>query len=424
MRQLSIEEARGIALTAQGFADPRPPKVGRAQLRRAIGRLGVLQLDSVNVLCRSHYLPLFARLGPYSRATLDDMAWGKRRDLFEYWGHRASLLPMELYPLMRWKMQAAARHRWVNDIRRWRENLDPGMYGAPWAVFEGMIRLGADAPAVIDEVKRIVAKRGPIDAGSLDLVVQRRLEQGGLWNWHDGKVALEWLFYLGTVTVAARRGFERLYALTEDVLPAKVLAAPVPSAANAQRELVRIAAQAQGVATEIDLRDYFHLPPAQAKVAITELVDGGELTKVRVDGLGKPAYLWNGAQARPVAARALLSPFDSLIWNRDRTELLFGFHYRISIYLPAAKRTHGYFVLPFLLGDRIVARVDLKADRANGSLVVPVVTGEPGIDKKTVAAELAEELRQMAQWLELGRVAVSGLGDLAGPLAAAVGAQS
>jgi hypothetical protein len=419
---ISADEARRMALVAQGFAEPRPSgRVDARHLRRVIDRVGVLQLDSVNVLCRSHYLPVFSRLGPYPRAVLDRMAWGNPRELFEYSAHKASLLPVQSHPLQRWRMEAALRHLWGGDLKRWRSVLDPAILLAPWAVIEGMWRLAAEQPDLVDDVLAIVTERGPVSAGDVGITAERRLQQGGLWNWNDVKVALEWLFYCGTVTTATRRNFERIYDLTERVVPAEILSRPTPNRADAQRELMRIAARAYGIATERELRDYFHLPAAHSKARVAELVESGELLPVRVEGLAQRMYRWSGARALDaVHARALLSPFDSLIWSRDRTLRLFDFHYRIGIYTPAAKRTHGYYVLPFLLGDRLVARVDLKADRQASTLVVPEAHLEPGNRGSMVAAELADELWSMATWLELDHVVVKNRGDLSRPLTRAV----
>jgi uncharacterized protein YcaQ len=421
--RLPTGEARRIALAAQGFAGARrSANPGRPDLRRVIDQVAVLQLDPVNVLCRAHYLPLFARLGPYPRGLLDDLAWGgPKRELFEYWAHKASLLPLRLQPLLRWRMRAAADHVWGGDLRKWRSLLDPALLLAPWAVIEGMWRLAAARPQLLDEVLAVVTERGPVQAAELGLAVERRLRQGGLWNWHDGKVALEWLFYSGTVTIARRHDFDRVYDLTERVLPATVLAEPTPTQDDAQRELTRIAARAYGIATEAQLRRYFHLPAEHSKARVAELVAAGELTPVRVEAVPQQMYLWPpAATPRAVRARALLSPFDSLIWDRDRTLQLFDFHYRISLYTPAAKRTHGYYVMPFLLGERLVARVDVRADRGQSVLRVPEANGEPGQATAEVAAELAEELRLMATWLELERVVVDGRGDLGPALSRAV----
>jgi uncharacterized protein YcaQ len=390
--------ARRIALAAQGFADPRPAGgIGTRQLRRTVDRLGVVQIDSVNVLSRSHYVPFFSRLGPYPREALDALSNG-RHDLFEFWAHEASFLPVRLQPQLRWRMAAAEDHAWGN-----------------------MVRLQRERPGYVREVLDRVREEGPLRASQL--LEPRPDRPGSMWNWHAGKVALEWLFFTGVLTARARTaGFERVYDLTERVLPPAVVLAPTPDRADAVRELVRTASRALGVATETDLRDYFRLPPADARTAIAELVEEGGLQPVEVDGWGRPAWLDPQARRpRWIRARALLSPFDSLVWERPRVERIFDFRYRLEIYTPAAKRVHGYYVLPFLLGDRLVGRVDLKADRQAGVLRVQAAYAEPGVDPGEVAAALAAELRLMADWMALERVAVNGAGDLAPPLTLAVG---
>jgi uncharacterized protein len=427
--QVPVEEARRIALAAQGFCGPRPARVEAADLRRAIDRVAVLQLDAVNVLCRSHYLPLFARLGPYPQVALDEMAWGDgRHELFEFQAHAASLLPVGTYPLLRWRMDAAARWVWEGWLSRpragWRETWDPAIQ-APWAVIEGMMRIARERPDLVDDVLAVVAARGPVAARDASPDGQPRrgpeAEGGRMWNWKDAKIALEWLFCAGRVTTTTRRHFERIYDLTERVLPPVVLAAPVPSPEDAQRELVRIAARAQGIASERHLADYFHLPPQVTRARVAELVEAGELVPARVDGVSKPMYRWSWAEAPSrVRARALLSPFDSLIWDRQRTLELFGFHYRISIYSRAEERAHGYYVMPFLLDDRLVARIDLKADRAALALLVPSAHAEPGVRPADVVRALAAELRLMASWLKLERVVASRVGDLGAALANAI----
>jgi hypothetical protein len=427
--EMSLAEARRLALAAQGFARPRPGRVDARQLRRVVDQLGALQLDPVNVVCRSHYLPVFARLGPYPRRSLDRMSWGAPgvRALFEYWGHQASLLPLRLHPLLRWRMQAAQRQVWGDDLRRWRSWLEPGMNLAPWAVISGMSRIAVERPELVDEVHALVTERGPVAAASALPDGHPHGDgsdagTGTMWNWRNAKIVLEWLFYLGTVTTATRRGFERLYDLTERVLPVEVLAAPTPAPEDAQRELIRIAARACGVATERELRRYFHLPAEAAKVRVRELVDAGELALARVEGGAPPMYRWTAAPApAPVRARALLSPFDSLIWDRDRVSRVFDFQYKISIYTPAAQRAHGFYVMPFLLGERLVARLDLRADRERSALLVPAAHAEPGMATAEVAAELAEELRLLAGWLELDRVQVQDRGDLAPFVSRAIG---
>jgi uncharacterized protein len=397
--RLSAGLARRIALAAQGFADPRPGgEVGTRQLRRTVERLGVVQIDSVNVLSRSHYLPFFSRLGPYPRTALDALS-NRRHDLFEYWAHEASFLPVRLQPLLRWRMAAAEEHAWGN-----------------------MVRLQRERPGYVREVHDRVREGGPLRASQL--IEPRPDRPGSMWNWHAGKVALEWLFFTGALTARARTaGFERVYDLTERVLPPEVVQAPTPDRPDAVRALVGTAARALGVATETDLRDYFRLPVADARTAIAELVEGGELQPAQVEGWDRPAWLDPGARRpRWVRARALLSPFDSLVWERPRVERIYGFRYRLEIYTPAAKRVHGYYVLPFLLGDRLVGRVDLKADRQAGVLRVQSAHAERGVDAAEVAEALAAELRLMADWMALEQVAVTGGGDLAPALAGAVAA--
>ena len=394
VERLPAALARRIALAAQGFADPRPTSaVGTRQLRRMTDRLAVVQIDSVNVLSRSHYLPAFSRLGPYPRAALDELA-SRRRHIFEYWAHEASYLPVRLQPHLRWRMAAAEQHAWGN-----------------------MVRLQREQPGYVAEVLERVRQDGPLKAS--ELAEPRPHRPGTMWNWHAGKVALEWLFFTGELTARSRTtGFERVYDLTERVLPREVIEAPTPDPADAVRELVRTAARALGVATERDLRDYFRLPVAAARTAIEELADVGELLPAEVLGWGARAWLDPEAhRPRWIRARALLSPFDSLVWERPRVERIFGFRYRLEIYTPAHKRVHGYYVLPFLLGDQLVARVDLKADRQAGVLRVQAAHGEEGIDRRLVAVALADELRLMADWLELDDVDVLDRGDLAGALA-------
>jgi uncharacterized protein len=285
-----------------------------------------------------------------------------------------------------------------------------------WGSISRIIR---ERPDFVAETFALVRDQGPIrgrDTGS----VRPPPREGHMWNWHEGKVALEHLFFTGRVAAARRVNFERLYDTIDRVLPAAILQAPTPDPEDAQRELVRIAAQALGVAAEPDLGDYFRLPRTASKARVAELVDAGELMPVEVDGWGVPAYLWPDARRpRKVNARALLSPFDSLIWFRQRTDRLFGFRYRIEIYTPAPKRIYGYYVLPFLLGDQLVARVDLKSDRQRGALLVQGAFAEEGVDTGHVAAELAAELRLVADWLDLPEVVVGSNGDLAAKLAAA-----
>jgi uncharacterized protein YcaQ len=394
---LSAAQARRIALAAQGFADPAPRGTpGIRALRRVLGRVGLLQIDSVNVLVRSHYLPLFSRLGAYPPALLERAAYRSPRELFEYWGHEASLLPVTTQPLLRWRMARAESDAWAR-----------------------MRRIQADRPGFVDEVRALVAARGPVGAG--EIAEPRAGRAGPWWDWDDTKTALEWLFYTGEITTASRRGFERLYDLTERVLPAPVLAAPTPEPAAAHRGLVRIAARALGVATERDLRDYFRLSVADARAAVAALAEDGELVPVRVEGWRPAAYLDPAARLpRRVPAATLLSPFDSLVWDRSRTERVWDFRYRLEIYTPAHKRVHGYYVLPFLLGEHLVARVDLKSDRAAGVLRVPGAHLEHGHAAEPVAAALGPALHRLAAWLGLAGVAPPVDGDLAVPLSRAL----
>ena len=394
VERLPAALARRIALAAQGFADPRPASgIGTRQLRRMTERLSVIQIDSVNVLSRSHYLPAFSRLGAYPRAALDELT-ARRHVVFEYWAHEASFLPVRLQPFLRWRMAAAEQHAWGN-----------------------MVRIQRERPGFVADVLERVRTTGPLKAS--DLAEGPRPDRpGSMWNWHDGKVALEWLFFTGQITATHRTtAFEKVYDLTERVLPPEILQTPTPEPADAVRELVRTAARALGVATERDLRDYFRLSPSAARTAIAELADAGELLPADVAGWGAPAWLDPDARRpRWIRARALLSPFDSLVWERPRVERIFGFRYRLEIYTPAAKRVHGYYVMPFLHGDQLVARVDLKADRQAGVRRVQAAHGEEGIERSLVADALLDELRLMADWLELDDVDVLDRGDLAGDL--------
>jgi uncharacterized protein len=396
---LSKAEARRVALAAQGFADPTPVRPDRRALRRVLDRVGVIQIDSVNVLCRSHYLPLYSRVGPYPQQMLDRAASRAPRLVFEYWAHEACLIPVQTQPYLRWRMDSATDAAWG-----------------------GMRRIARDEPELVAWVLGEVRRLGPLTAGMLDHESPKTQDYGWGWNWSQAKRAIEYLFWAGEVTAAGRRNFERLYDLPERVLPPEVLAVPTPEVEDGHRELVRIAARAHGVATLQCLRDYFRLGVTPTRQAVDELVEEGELVPVRVEGWNRQAYLYRGARVpRRLTVRSLLSPFDSLIWERTRTEALFGFRYRIEIYLPAAKRVHGYYVLPFLLGDELVARVDLKADRQARVLRVQAAWAEPDAPGET-AAQLAAELVVLAVWLGLGDVVVTGRGDLAPALTTALAA--
>ena len=393
---LSLKQARRIVLAAQGFGGERGEQPARRRdLKAMVDRLGVVQIDSVNVVARAHTLPGFSRLGRYDTDDLDQLAYGgRKRSLFEYWGHEASYMPVELQPALRWRMARAARGE---------------------GVYSGLATFGRERGELIGEVRREIADRGPLAASELS---HDHRGEGGWWGWSDGKRAIEWLFWAGEVTTRTRRGaFERVYDLTERVLPRAIVEAPTPDEAEAHRQLVGIAARAMGVATERCLRDYFRLEVADARTAVASLVDSGDLQPVTVEGWSKPGYLARGARIpRRIDARALLAPFDPLVWQRERTEALFGARIRLEIYVPEHKRTHGYYVLPFLLGDTIVGRADLKADRARSTLVVQAAHAEEGVVPDGVVEPLTAELRLMASWLGLEQVEIKGRGDLAAAL--------
>ena len=376
---LSLRTARRIALAAQGFGAPRRPVTGWAPLGRTLDRLALHQIDSVNVLVRAHYLPAFSRLGPYDRALIDRAAWGPKRArrLFEYWAHEASLLPLALHPLLRWRMARAERGE------------------AGW----GHVRaVAAERRAQAEAVLERIRAEGPLAASDFEHGKSR----SGWWEWGTTKRALEWLFWSGRVTTATRRGsFERVYDLSERVIPPAVLALPTPDEAEAHRRLIEISASALGVATAGDLRDYFRLAPEPSRAAIAALVEEGILFPVAVESWRQPAFLHAEARRpRRIAGQALLAPFDPLIWARERAERLFGFRYRIEIYTPAEKRVHGYYVLPFLMDEALAARVDLKADRQAGRLLAKNIHVEPGAPPET-RERLAAELKEMAAWLGL-----------------------
>jgi uncharacterized protein YcaQ len=396
---LTVLQARRIALAAQGFTRPRPGLDGAVTARhlgRVVDRLGFFQIDSVNVLVRAHYMPLFSRLGPYDRELLHRAAGRRPRRLFEYWAHEAALVDVRLWPAFRFRMESRLR-----------------MWGS-------MARIIEDKPELVARVLDEVRANGPLTAREIEHDAPRDKDNWG-WNWSEVKMALEYLFYSGEVTAARRNSaFERVYDLPERVLPPEVVAAQPLAPAEAHRVLVSHAARALGVGTAQCFRDYFRTAPEPTKTAIEELVEAGELVPTVIAGWNRPAYRHRDAvRPRSVDARALLSPFDPLVFERTRAEKLFDFRYRIEIYVPADKRVHGYYVLPFLLGDRLVARVDLKADRQAGALVVHGAWAESHAPERT-ADELAQELGLMARWLGLSSVVPPVKGDLAGELTASL----
>lgn len=408
MDQLTRLQARRIALAAQGFTDRTHATPSLKTLDRTVARTGVLQVDSVNVLQRAHYMPLYSRMGPYDvdllrRATTSTAR--RERTLVEYWAHVQALMPVDLWPLMRHRMEHYRAER-----GKWGFTADPTL-----------------EPRVRDAVR----DRGPVTARDLEaeLSTGPRSRENWGWNWSEARKVLDYLYLVGDVAIAGRNNqFEVVYDLPERVLPAAVLDAPTPTPQEAVTELVRRAARSHGVASLACLADYYRLRlqpaagAASAKVAVDELVEAGELVPVTVQGWKRQAYLHRDARLpRRVAARTLLSPFDPVVWERARAEALFDFFYRIEIYVPQDKRLHGYYVLPFLLGDRLVARVDLKADRATRRLLVPGAFAEVGAPPET-PDQLAAELRRLAGWLGLDDVVVGHRGDLAPALAAAVAA--
>ncbi|WP_295808448.1 winged helix-turn-helix domain-containing protein [uncultured Nitratireductor sp.] len=394
-QRLSPGEVRRIALGAQGFSTAAPKTaVTRQHIKRMLNRTGLLQIDSVNVVARAHFMPLYGRLGPYPVDLLSRAQARKPRMLFEYWAHEASLLPVETQPLMRWRMDRAQRGE---------------------GVYKGLVRFAREKHDFIERIYEQVEGGGPIAASDF----QGESGNGGWWGWSETKKALEWLFWCGRITTHSRRpSFERLYDIPERVLPREVIDTATPREEDAQRALVEIAARALGIASEPDIRDYFRLKPAHSQARVAELVEAGTLMPVEVRGWRHTAYLHKDAQLpRRIDKPALLAPFDPVVWERDRAERIFDFRYRIEIYTPAHKRVHGYYVLPFLLGDRIVARVDLKADRAKRILLVQAAHGEPNAPSHT-AEMLRTELERLARWLDLDSVAVMPRGDLSHPLKA------
>jgi uncharacterized protein YcaQ len=395
--RLTKAQARRIALAAQGMGQTRDGVVTMRQVQSTITRLGQFQIDTVNVVARAHYMPLFTRLGAYDRALLDRAASQPPRRLFEFWGHAASLIDVDLYPFFQFRRDNAYSLTW-GEIRRFVDS----------------------KPQIIEQVKDAVRQLGPVTPRELNFGQDRKTEQWG-WNWSDAKAALEWLYWSGDIAVAGRNTqFEKIYDIPERVIPHEHLGTHVPATHENHVELVRRAGRALGVGTATCLGDYFRTASAPTKAAISELVDTGELIEVEVEGLKDPAYLFAEVKRpRTLTASALVSPFDSLAFDRNRLSWLFDIDYKISIYTPAAQRTHGYYVYLFLLDDQFVARTDLKADRANSTLLVQSAYLEPHAEpmRTRVAQELHQEYARLAEWLGLTTITIVGGGDLAPDLA-------
>lgn len=400
MRTLSVDQARRIALAAQGLTRARPDgRIDQRHVRRVFDAVGVVQLDSVNVCERAHHMLMWARLGPHDRDLLDRYAYRRRpAAVFESWAHQASLVDVGHHRLLRWRMKEAEEGQ----------------------VWKGLGRLADERPAFIDAVRAEIADRGPLAGRDLSEPGRSR---GPWWGWNDTKMALEWLFRVGRLVALRRGNFERVYDLPERVIDASVLEAPSPPAEEAQRALLLRAARHLGVGTLTDIADYHRIRNPVARPRLAELVEDGALEEVAVQGWSAPAYLHPDAVLpRRTSVTTLVSPFDPIVWNRERAERLFGFDYTIEIYVPAPKRRWGYYVLPFLHEDRLRARVDLKADRQEMNLLVQAAWIEPGEEPGAVAEALSAELTALADWLRLERVVVAGRGDLAAELGRSTGA--
>lgn len=386
VRSIPIETARRIALGAQGFGDPKPSgKVDSRHIRRVIDRIGLLQLDSVNVCVRSHYMPLFSRLGPYRQSLIDEYAYQQGK-LYEYWGHEASLLTPDTWPLFQWRMAGAQ----------------------PWKAVREFL---AENSNYLEFIYDQVAESGPISVSDLD---EQGNRTGPWWGYSNGKIALEWLFQIGRISCGNRHNFKRFYDIPRRVLPADVLSSdPVPKT-DAQKELLRRSIRHHGIGTATDIADYYRIKMPDARPLFKELVTAGEIEEVDVPGWRHVAYIDPAAKTpRRITGAALLTPFDPVVWFRDRGERLFDFHYRIEIYVPEPKRVYGYYVMPFMLDGEIVGRVDLKADRRNGKLLAKGSFAEDGVDKVRVAKAMAGEIQSMAEWQGLSEVVVFENGNLA-----------
>lgn len=409
--ELTGGQARRIAIAAQQLASPlpstdpatQPRQVNRGHLTRLLRAIGLLQIDSVNVLARAHLLPIFSRLGPYPSALLQGAAWPIRstdRLLIEAWAHVASLVPVNVQPLLRWRQ-------------------------AQWAARPAprLEAIESRHPGFLDAVLAVLGDRGPSSAGEIERVLQAPGRgTSGWWQWSITKTACEHLFLIGAIGVAHRRGFERCYDLIDRVLPASVSAAPTPPIDEAKRALTALAVRSHGIGTVADIADYYRLSVAGTRTALEELIDSGEILPARVRGWKDPGYLHRDARMpRKVDGAALLCPFDPLVWQRARTERLFDFHYRIEIYTPEPRRRFGYYVFPLLVGERLVGRFDLKADRASSQLLVQASWVQPAADPVDAADAAATELHRMASWLGLTQVVVMPRGDLWRTLAARPG---
>jgi uncharacterized protein len=386
MRRISNDQARRFALGAQGFGEGRATgRVDVRHFRKVVDRVGLIQLDSVNVFSRTHYMPFFSRIGPYDVEALDEWLW-QSGEMFEYWGHEASVIPTAHHRLFRWRMDQNFKWKRLADLEK-------------------------DHPEYLESVYAQVAERGPIRTRDLEAPGER--ESAEMWGWSNGKVALEALFLQGRVTASDRPNFMRMYDLPERVIPAEHLDGPQPGHDESLAELFMLAAGALGVGTADDIADYYRIRMPAARPVIRRLVESGDLVEVEVEGWGKPAYLHPEASLpRWKRGTALLSPFDNLIWYRDRVERIWDFHYRIEIYVPEPKRVFGYYVLPFLLDGDLVARVDLKTDRRTNALQVRGAFAEPDVDQKRVGKELRKELESVASWLDLDDVVVARNGNL------------
>lgn len=390
---LSKQDVKRIAIRAQGLAGERPNKqIGLNDVEASVRSMGLLQIDSVIVCVRSHYMPLFSRLGVYDQELLDQLAY-KEKAVFETWAHAACFVPVEDHRLFRQRMDSSEARRQVAEIIE-------------------------ERPGYMESVLDQIAERGMLTASELDEAGKR---SGPWWGYTTGKIAAEWHFKKGALSIADRKNFARYYDLTERVIPAEHLNGYSPTTKEAHREMVKLAVTAHGVGMVEDFADYYHLKNAQARVAINQLVTAGEVLRVEVEGWNAAGYVPSELiSAEPTQARALLTPFDPLVWNRDRIERIFDFFYRIEIYVPEPKRQYGYYVYPFVLGEDLVARVDLKADRQKGVLRVKGAFAEEGQDHEYVAENLAEELRLMADWLGLKRVVAGRKGNLISALRTAL----